>query len=195
VIDEAVTRLILEESNLLAEKYGAATNVPIANPSDLRIKIARLSVAYSALRCSTDEKFETVIVTEGCVRTVVAFLDRIYSHQNCSLDKYAEVQKHLNILTDEEYAEIKQGILDQIKNEDNKSRSSTLELLKAFMVHNRIKGVDLAEQIDVERDYLTEKIRFFRRFNLLDSDNHGYFKKPKFVKFLRRILEDKDFEW
>jgi hypothetical protein len=63
------------------------------------------------------------------------------------------------------------------------------------MIHNRIKGIDLAEQIDVEKDYLTEKIRFFRKYNLLDSDNHGYFKKSKFVKFLRRVLEDKDFEW
>lgn len=195
IIDAAVTQTILDASNKLADKFGMATNVPIANPSDLRLKIARLSVAYAALRCSTDETLENVVVTEGCVQTIVEFLDRIYSHQNCSLDKYAEVQKHLNLLTEEEYFQIKQGILEQIKNEGMKDRSSTLELLKTFMIHNRIKGIDLAEQIDVEREYLTEKIRFFRRFNLLDSDNHGYFKKPKFVKFLRRVLEDKDFEW
>jgi hypothetical protein len=195
VIGDAVTKVILESSNLLAEKYGAATNVPLANPSDLRMKITRLSVAYAALRCSTDETFENVVVTEGCVKTIVSFLDRIYSHQNCSLDKYAEVQKHLNILTDEEYEEIKRGIIEQITNEEQKDRSSTMEILKTFMIHNKIKGVDLAEQIDVERDYLTQKIRFFRKYNLIDSDNHGYFKKPKFVKFLRRILEDQDFQW
>jgi hypothetical protein len=159
------------------------------------MKIARLSVAYAALRCSTDETFEKVIVTEGCVHTVVEFLDRIYSNPNCSLDKYAEVQKQLNLLTDEEYNAIKADVIQQMVNEKEKERQTTRELLSAFMIHSRIKGVDLAEQIDVSRDYLSEKIRFFRKYNLIDSDNRGYFKKPKFVKFLRRILDDPEFQW
>ena len=195
IIDSNVTQDILDASNHLADKYGAAINTPLCNSADLRLKIARLSTAYAALRCSTDETFENIVVTEGCVKTIVAFLEKIYSHQNCSLDKYADVQKQLNILSEEEYQEIKAKILAQIENEEEKERHTTKELIKTFMVHNRIKGVDLSEQIDVSKDYLSEKIRFLRRYNLLDSDNRGYFKKPKFVKFLRRVLEDSDFAW
>jgi hypothetical protein len=174
---------------VLSERFGWAVDVPLVPPADFRNILARISAAYAAVLLSTDEKFSRLTIKPEHVEMAVDLLTRIYSHDNCGLDDYSEIQKMGSQLTD--YEEIEEAFLKKKEDEkhdyqnDEQIFSRTIYLLR---INDSIRREDLSDQVDCAIDPIKKIIRFLKKFNMIDSDKNGYTKKPKFNKFLRRFL-------
>ncbi len=75
------SRLILHEATRMAKEYYAGA-IPLVEPADQRLKIARLSAACAARVFSTDDTGEKLIVKPEHVLFVTGLLSSIYNHAN-----------------------------------------------------------------------------------------------------------------
>ena len=57
-----VTEYIMEKSMEMIEIYGKPDDISLVFPSDFRLKIARISVAWAVLSLSSRDKFKTILV-------------------------------------------------------------------------------------------------------------------------------------
>ncbi len=88
IIEDAATQEILRQAIKLSTKYSSA--VPLAEPSDMRLKLARLSIAAAARTGSTDETYETIIVKPEHVKFIVDFLQSVYDAPALQYDKLSK---------------------------------------------------------------------------------------------------------
>lgn len=88
IIDDEATQEILKQAILLSTKYSSA--IPLAEPSDMRLKLARLSIAAAARTASTDSTYETILVHPEHVKFVVDFLQQVYDAPALQYDKLSK---------------------------------------------------------------------------------------------------------
>ncbi len=195
-ISEKATDEILKWSITLTDVFGDATEVPLVSPGDFSNKLARIATAYAGLCVSTDSKFEKIIVQPKHVKTSAKMIEYLYSAEGFGLKEFSEITKLRTQLTD--YDEIKEAIEKSKKNEAHGSdlipgeKSRIEKLLYAFKMHDEMRRRELADFIDAEENVVKRKIQILSKFNLIDSGPRGYFKKPKFIKFLRRLARDEN---
>lgn len=82
---EEVLRLATEQG----EKYRYATEIPLVEPNEQRVKLARLSAAVAAMFFST-ETGETVDVHPAHVQFAHDFLEQLYAKPSLAFDEYAK---------------------------------------------------------------------------------------------------------
>ncbi len=181
--------LCFEETASMSAMYGHATDVPLVPPSDFRNILARISAAVAAVLLSTNEAFSRLIIERGHVRMAAELLKGIYSHDNCQLDDYSEIQRQGSQLVD--YESIEKAFLDEWDKEkrDFRSRGFFTKAMFILRATDTIRREDLAEQTGCSVETLRNIVRLLRRFNLIFSTQKGYHKKPKFNKFIRRFLK------
>ena len=88
LIEDSATKKILEQAIALSNKYSSA--IPLAEPADMRLKLARLSIAAAARTASTDETYETIYVKPEHVEFVVDFLQSVYDAPALQYDKMSK---------------------------------------------------------------------------------------------------------
>jgi len=197
-IGKETTDGILKQATKLSEKFGHALDIPLAVPGDFANKLARLSTAYAVLCISSDKELEKVIVKPEHAQFVASLLDYIYSGEAFGLKEYAEIYRKKIQL--EDYEEIKKALELAKKYEKHSEdagnpsfvKSRVEKLLYAFKMHDEIRRKELADEIDLEENAVAKKLSLLKKFNLIDSGPRGYFKKPKFIKFLRRLARDEN---
>jgi len=59
-------------------------------------------------------------------------------------------------------------------------------------MHDEIRRKELADEVDLEESNVAKKLSLLKKYNLIDSGPRGYFKKPKFIKFLRKLARDEN---
>lgn len=87
-ITDDATKLILHYANQLSMKYSAT--VPLVEPADMRLKLARLSVAAAARLASTDESYENIVVKPEHVQFIVDFLQDVYDSPALQYDALSQ---------------------------------------------------------------------------------------------------------
>ena len=179
----------LSKATELSEKYGYAVDVPLVPPSDFRNILARISAAFAAFLLSSDEEFSKLIIKQEHVDKAVRLLNEIYSHDNCGLDDYSDIQKMGSQLMD--YEDIERIFLDRKEREKDHYQNENIfvRAIHTLRINDSIKREDLAEQVGCGMESIRLVIKLLKRFNLIDSQKNGYVKKPKFNKFLRRFLK------
>jgi DNA primase len=184
--------MCLNEAGRLSRIYGEANEIPLIAPADCRNALARISAAFAALDMSASKKFDKLFVLEKHVVMTVKMLEKIYNHDNCALDEYAAIVRYntqlhdYDVIKDAFLKKHKDGCHSTIKNEG----STFTEAVKLLRVNETIRRDDLADQLGIIKENVSEIISFLRRFNLVDSTRKGYIKKPKFIKFLRRFIKE-----
>jgi len=195
-ISKKTTEKILSWSTFLTDRFGNASDVPLVSPGDFSNKLARIATAYATLCVSTDNGYEKIQVLPEHVETSAKMINFIYSGESFGLKEYSEIARQRTQLTD--YDEIKEALETLKKNESHGmtlipgEKSRTEKLLYAFKMHEEMRRKDLADYIDAEESAVKRKIQILSKFNLIDSGPRGYFKKPKFIKFLRRLARDEN---
>jgi hypothetical protein len=180
-ITEPAVDLILAEAGRLADKYGHAQNIPLCEPADLRIKLARMAVAAAALVHSTDKTHEQVIVTADHVRYVVEFLELIYDAKNCRLDSYSAMAKEESELTEEEAA----TITKEIQQFDfTAAGGQGKEILRLFRRNDILKASDITDMTGFERQEVTQVIGILSKHQLVRKTRYGLRKLAKFLIYL-----------
>jgi hypothetical protein len=176
----------LAQAKAMTERYGYAADIPLVTLSDFRKKLARIAAAIAAVRVSAGEDFTRLVVLPEHVRMAAEFLWRIYSHDNCCLDDYSEIQRAGSQLLD--YEQIEQAFLEKREKEekhDSEAGNCFPKLIYTLRVNDQIRREDLAEQVGCSVETVSRMVRLLKRFTLIETTPQGYVKKPKFNKFLR----------
>lgn len=177
----------LELAQELSERFGYAVDVPLITLSDCRNKIARIAAAFAVLRVSANNDYTQLIIKINHVEMAVELLDRLYSADNCQLDDYSRIAQYGSQLLD--YDQIEKAFLRKWQQEKHAGEEKGFFSRLIWILHTSraVRREDLTEQAGCGIDTTKRVVSMLKKFNLLDTGQHGYTKKPKFNKFLRRF--------
>jgi hypothetical protein len=86
------TQEILRLATAMGETYRYATEVPLVEPNEQRVKLARVSAAVAAMFFSTEDG-QTIRVGPEHATFAKAYLDGLYAKPSLAFDEYARMQK------------------------------------------------------------------------------------------------------
>ncbi len=168
---------ILMVSNRMGAKY--SSSCPIVEPSDQRLKIARLSVALAARTFSTEDGY-TLIVRKCHVEMIEEFLDRIYASPALGYLEYSKRQcgeTKLKNTTD---------IKTLLKNMPNHK-----DTVESLIESELINPQDLMNYTEWPLDRCNEVIGALSRMGCLKRSRHGGYKKTSaFIDLLKELGRD-----
>lgn len=176
---EGVEEQILREAVLLSEKYSAF--IPLIEPADTRIKLARLAVSC-ACRCFSCDAEGNVVVKPEHVEFVVKFLRNCYDSPYMSYDIYSDRARSESVFSDGEFEEALADFRKLLY-----WRECT-DVLSA--IGNPFRGYEVGEQLGIESWEVREITHFLSRYRMIQTLPAGYRKLPKMNTFLRRVLSE-----
>ena len=185
VFEEKAVDHCLALANIMAQKFGYAGEIPLINPADCRKTIARIAAAFAAIMLSTNEDFSRLIVTTEHVLKAGEFLMDVYTHDNCALNDYSNIQKTHNHLVD--YEQIRDAFIKKKDDSKHSEQNTDIFVQSIYIIRtsNIIRRDEIAEQIGCSVEAIKNIV-----FNLINSSRDGYTKTPKFNRFLRRFLKE-----
>lgn len=165
-----VLRLATEQG----EKYRYATEVPLVEPNEQRVKLARLAVATAALFFSASEDGSRVIVRPEHVQFAHTYLEMLYAKPSLSFAEYAEQQRQHYELSDVEA--VRRIIL-------GRNRFAP----RAMMQQEQFTQRDLGELLGIgDRDALREAVATLRDAGFLRRYGSSFYvKTPAAIRWLR----------
>jgi hypothetical protein len=180
-ITPAAMKRILKYADELAGKYGYATDIPLMEPSDLRKKLARMSISLASLVHSTDDAHEKVIVKPEHVQYAAEFIQVIYDNKNARLDVYSAKSKEETELTDEEREEVSKalGALDFAD-----GAAVATEMVELFRKNDILKPAEIIDMLGYERGQVNARLAILTKHSMINRTREGLRKMPKFIEFL-----------
>lgn len=172
VFEEDAEGEILSHAIQMGKQY--STRIPLVEPANQRIKLARISVAVAARLYSTDDSGQRVIVTADHVKFARKYLDEIYSKPSLAYAAYSRQEKDAEKLA-----------LQYVKEVEDFTNLFP-DVADIFMRQNFIRGQELEEQLAVDRNTVREHLHFLSRTRMIERTSYGYRKSPTFIAILRR---------
>lgn len=177
---EGTEDFILDKATELSQKY--ASEIPLCERSEMRVRLARMSCAMAARLFSTDEKAERLLVRKEHVQLVVDFLVAAYNSKAMRYDKFSAVRKSMTHFTSEDLT----SCVDRLK----RFEPASLGALAAYLNENEeIDKMGLADatgmEMDMARQFIqifTTKVKGFR-----PNQNRKLVKTPLLVTALKQI--------
>lgn len=179
IISQGVEDIILKYAAELSERYSAY--IPLIEPADTRVKLARLSVAC-ACRCYSADDKGNVIVKPEHVEFVHGFLRSCYDSPFMAYDLYSERSRSE---TDIAEAELVAAVREFQK---LPGWDEAVEILNR--VGNPFRMYELAEQLGMESYEARDIIHFLGRNKMVQTLPAGYRKLPRLQQFIRTIREN-----
>lgn len=172
---EGSEKRVLKHATSHGQRYKYAVEIPIVEPNEQRVTIARIAVAAAAMFFSTDTG-KNVLVRPEHVDFAADFLRRIYSKPSLSFEEYARLQQRRY--------EIRNNA--QIRDIVNREAGAARQLMENEQFTQR----DLMEILDVgERDDVRDIISTLRKSGFLKRRGSSYYyKTPAAIRFLRDHL-------
>lgn len=167
--------LILSEATRMGRSYHAS--IPLVEPSDQRLKLARLAAATAARTFSTPDG-EKLLVNADHVRFVVDFLERIYNATSMSYGEYSEQQRRGESLDGDESASVKAEV------ERWHNREGAIEFFRGSRIFKR---TDLSDVVGWDADDAKAQLRYLSAHRLIRPTREGFVKTPAFIVLLRQM--------
>lgn len=182
VITEESVNCILTVSEDLSDRYTSV--IPLVEPAEQRIKVARLAVAIAARVFSTDETYEKIIVLPKHVKFVWDFLMTIYNKPSMAYDIYSEAQKKELNLSETEIEQVISGLQIPIG-----GASALKEVISYIADAQQLTISDLIDVTGLERPDIKKLISTLVRKRAIKKKYTFYVKTPAFIRWLRQYLE------
>lgn len=179
IISDDVVSVILNYATTLAAQYSAY--IPLVEAADMRVKLARLSVACACRCFSADAKGNVVVLPEH-VEFVYKFLKTCYDSPFMGYDIYSVRSKSETVFVDDK--DLDDSYREFRKLPGWRDAQSVLE-----RVGNPFRGYELSEQLGIEGFEVKEMIHFFAKHKMIQTLPAGYRKLPKLNAFLRYLNE------
>ena len=176
LFDEGVEEMILSEASKLSDKYSAS--IPLVEPADMRLKLARLSVSC-ACRCFSADDAGKVVVKHEHVLFVVDFLRRCYDSATMSYNTYSERTGHESAF---DAGELELALADLYKLSEWKRIVDILE-----SIDNPFRLYELSEQLGMENWEAKDIIKFLSKYHMIKTLPVGYRKQVKLNELLREV--------
>lgn len=167
------TEAILEAATAMGRTYHSS--IPLVEPSDQRLKLARLSAAAAA-RCFSTDDGETLVITPEHVGFVVDFLDRVYSAKSLAYGEYSEQRQKGEVLDDDEGFEVRKAMLAW------DSARVAVDFLRQATVFRK---TELRDVVGWEDDYAKMQLKLLASHRLIRTTREGFVKNPAFIHLLR----------
>lgn len=171
------TDLILEEATRMGRRYHPA--IPLVEPADQRLKLARLSVAAAARVHSSDATGEVIVVRREHVAFVVAYLERIYTGRSMSYGEFSDQQRGAEELDPSSEA----GIRHELE-----GWQSTELALNFFRQTGNFKKAELSDVVGWDEHYAKAQLKYLASRRLIRTTRDGYRKNAVFITLLRSML-------
>ncbi|MCC6019282.1 MAG: bifunctional DNA primase/polymerase [Candidatus Verstraetearchaeota archaeon] len=173
---------IMEYSKQLELKYGCE-DIPLLL-RNIPYKLAVLAYSFAILEGEAEP-------SERHYRLAYEWLD--YCARDIELDKYAEVQRTLRNLSDEEYEKIRKAIEEEIERDINayggeREDSHIYRFLEYLVKHGTSRCDELAAYLEVDEKTVKRKAQLLKGLGLLRSGKDGYTYTPKGVRFIKRWI-------
>jgi hypothetical protein len=163
---------ILSHAIQMGKQY--STRIPLVEPANQRIKLARIAVAVAARLYSTDDSGQKIVVKADHVKFARAFLEEIYSKPSLAYAAYSRQEKD------------SERLASQFVKEVEDFTNLFPDVADIFMRQNFIRGQELEEQLAVDRNTAREHLHFLSRTRMIERTSYGYRKSPTFISILRR---------
>lgn len=173
---QAAEQLLLRKATEMGERYKYATEIPIVEPNEQRVKLARLAVAAAATFFSTDESGSLVIVHPEHVEFGCQYLYSLYAKPSLSFTDYADGKRRMNEIAD----------VDEVIAIIGAQPGAQVQLMEQEQFAQR----DLAELLGIDdRAELRKTITKLRNagFLMRPGQSSFYFKTPAAIQLLRRL--------
>jgi hypothetical protein len=170
------TQEVLRLAMRHGEQYRHATEIPLVEPNEQRIKLARIAVAVAAFFFSTEENGERVVVLPEHALFAAEFLDRLYGKPSLAFDEYArQAHRTYELQADAELLAV--------------LRRSP-EAARALMEQQQLTQADLQEILGYdERAELRPALSLLRRAGFLRRVGSSFYvKTPAAITWLREEL-------
>jgi hypothetical protein len=171
---------IRSHATIMADTY--LCDIPFANPSDLRNKIARISAAVAARMFSSDEEAKKLIVKKEHVDFAAKFMDKSYRKPSMDFFGYAKNYQMDNTIT-RERQEIITKKLRSFPNADN-----TISRLAHATYFGR---TELGEMTGYEKEELADFWKFLLSQSLIRRTSRSYKKVSAFNELLKRLNKER----
>lgn len=166
--------LILDVSKELSRKY--TSQIPLVAASEMRIKLARLSVATAARVFSTDESHEMVVVRPEHVEFVKGFLCRCYNKGTMGYDVYTNVEKAKLHLPNED------EVMDYVARKG-------VNFLDSLLEYDYIGLTDIQDFMGTDREDAREIVSHLVQNKCIRKYHQQYLKNPAFNRLLKRMKD------
>lgn len=171
----AATDRILAAATDMGRRYHAS--IPLVEPSDQRLKLARLAAAAAARVYSTEDGEQLIVKVEH-VDFVVGFLERVYSAPGMAYDEYSgSMARGEQLAPDAEEA-----VRYELEN-----WTGSVDALEFFRTAQVFRKSDLVDGLGWDELYAKAQIRFLQGKRLIRPTRNGYFKAPAFIALLRSL--------
>jgi hypothetical protein len=173
---------VMELSKELELKYGCE-DIPLLL-RNIPYKLAVLAYSFALLEGEVEP-------AERHYQLAHEWLD--FCARDIELDKYAEVQRELHGLSDEEYEKLRKAIEEEIEEEvkehgGGREDSYLYRFIDYLVKHGKARCDELAAYLEVDESTVKRKARLLKGLGLLYSSKSGYALTPKGVKVIRRWL-------
>lgn len=172
------TAHLLRRATQQGERYRYATEIPLVEPNEQRIKLARLAVAAAVLFFSASDDGESVVVTRDHVEFAAQYLERLYAKPSLSFEEYARAKHAAHELSDPDaVGSIVRGTGDAVRQ---------------FMEQEQFTQRDLQEILAIDdRDGLRRAITALKTAGFIRRQGSSfYYKTAAGIAWLRRELSD-----
>lgn len=176
VFSQAATDAILAAATDMGRRFHSS--IPLVEPSDQRLKLARLAVAAAARVYSTDETGEQLLVKVEHVAFIVDFLARVYAARGMAYLEYSEAMRRGEELDPLEAADVRREI------EGWSGSDEAIEFLRTASVFRK---ADLVDGLGWDDIYAKAQLRFLQGKRLIRPTRTGYYKAPAFISLLRAM--------
>ena len=186
IIFPTVSRnMILTAAESVSKKFGAPEDLPVAGPTDIRKKLARIAASWAILDCSTENDFESIIVKPEYVTATEKFLTKLYNDPDTLLGDYSTHYLRQSELTD--FDVLKDSILTRYysdrKKEGNTFTRFVVSLLNEGELDREQSKIKYGDEIN---DYLCE----LQKMHFIYLDEESICKSLRMNRFFERIKKD-----
>lgn len=176
------TQLIYDLSIKLAKTY--SFSIPLIQGENIRIKLAKISIAFAARLYSNKKNGEYLFVDKIHVECAYHFLNMIYKKSSCGYFAMSKLQSTQDLYTIEKDFPILEKYL-------NAFTLHKIEICKCLLVNNSITINDISEHVNLDKEIAREIISKLVINNCIVKRGIIYVKVPAFVNWLKKkILEN-----
>lgn len=177
---EATTR-ILECAEKMGHKY--SSRIPLVEPADQRLKLARLSVAAAACLFSTDESGEDVIVKPEHVDFVHKYLESLYDSKALGYDRFSADEFENSDTTDAAMQRLRNGFISiPFVSHD------IPEIVRALYQLPYFNRNTLEDATGLDRDELKNLLQFLISSSIIERAGQDYKRTPLGLSFIEQLL-------
>lgn len=169
----------VDAASRLSSSY--AVDIPLLEPADARLKVARLALSVAARVGSFTPDFSSVLVKACHVDVAVGFLHDLYDAEHFAFDKWSSEHRKTAVATGADDAAVLAELVTLAAPQD----FVAVLMVSNFIPHSAFEMATGLEPLDARRLAGTLVSKQY-----MVPVRSAYRKTPKFITLLKRIQED-----